>query len=91
MPTLSTSEPQFQLAFSSCVAALKRMATYDLDPPLARRLQDLSERKEFLGSEEYEELMALVRFSQQRSVEKLEAQLALNRLGEILPEMLDHP
>lgn len=50
-------------------------------------MHDLGERKEFLGKEEHEELLALVAFSQRRSIEKLEAQVALKRLIELLPEV----
>ncbi len=88
LATVSTTEPQFQLAVNSCVTALRRMAEYELDLPIADRLQDLSERKEFLNPSEHEELMALVAFAQQRTIEKLEAQVALKRLREILPEMV---
>jgi hypothetical protein len=85
LATVSTTEPRFKEAVDSCVASLRRLVTFELDPPIARRLQDLSERKEFLGETEHGELMALVAFTQRRSVERLEAQLALKRLREILP------
>lgn len=88
MSTLSTVEPRFQSAISACVAALRRVADYRLEMPLDHRMQDLSERKEFLGDQEHEELMALLAFSQQRTIEKLEAQVALKQLGEILPEFV---
>ena len=91
MSTLSTVEPKFQSAMSACVAALRRVANYELEAPLAHRLQDLSERKEFLGAEAHAELMALVAFSQQRTLEKLEAQVALKQLGELLPELVGAP
>lgn len=89
MSTVSTAEPRVQLALSSCVSALRRMAGYELDVPIARRLQELSERKEFLEKDEHDELMALVAFAQQRTIEKLEDQVALNRLREILPDMVN--
>jgi hypothetical protein len=73
---------------SACVAALRRVAEYRLESPLDLRLQNLSERKEFLGDEEHAELMALLAFSQRRTIEKLEAQVALKQLGEILPEFV---
>jgi hypothetical protein len=56
---------------------------------LARRLEELSERKEFLDQAGHDELMALVNFTQQRTIEKLEAQLALQRLRSVLPDMVD--
>ena len=89
LATVSTAEPQFRLAVTSCVAALRRMAGYELDPPIARRLQELSEQKEYLDKDEHDELLALVAFSRQRTIEKLEARVALDRLREILPEMVE--
>ncbi len=73
------------------VASLRRAADYELEAPLADRMRDLSERKEFLGAAEHEELMALVDFSQRRTIEKLEAELALQRLGKVLPEVVSPP
>lgn len=90
MSVVSTVEPGFQSAMTAVVASLRRAAGYELETPLATRIQDLAERKEFLGAAEHEELMALVDFSQRRSVEKLEAELALKRLGDVLPELLAH-
>jgi hypothetical protein len=72
----------------SCIAALRRLAQYELDAALARRLEELSERKEFLDPAAHDELMALVHFTQQRTMEKLEAQLALNRLRTIIPDLV---
>jgi len=54
-------------------------------------MQDLSERKEFLGAAEYKELLALVEFTQHRTIEKLEAEVALKRLGEVLPDLVARP
>jgi hypothetical protein len=46
----------------------------------------LGERKEFLTPAEHAELMALASFAQRRTIEKLEAELALRQLDAILPE-----
>jgi hypothetical protein len=91
MVTLSTSEPQLRLALNSTETALRRLANYELDPPLAGRLEFLSERKEFLNEEEHAELLALVGFARRRTIEKLEARLALKQLHEIVPEMVSAP
>jgi hypothetical protein len=74
-------------ALAPSVSALRRLARYKLEPPLDRRMHALGERKEFLGKEEHDELMALVNFAQRRSIEKLEAQVALKRLNELLPDV----
>jgi hypothetical protein len=48
----------------------------------------LGERKEYLSLAEHEELLALVDFAQQRTIEKLEARVALDRLHTALPGVL---
>jgi len=64
------------------------MAEYELDDSVNRRMRQLGERKEFLDEDEHAELMSLVDFAERRTREKLDAQLALNRLGEILPGLV---
>lgn len=67
-------------AWPSAVAALRRVAAYTLPPALDRRILDLGERKEELTPDEREELMAWVAFTQERSIERLAAQVALREL-----------
>ncbi|MDH3603634.1 MAG: hypothetical protein OEU26_28825 [Candidatus Tectomicrobia bacterium] len=88
MATLLIEDPQFQSAIEACVLSLKRIAEYELDPMLSRRMHELGERKEYLSQEEHGELMSLVDFSQKRTVEKLEAQSAPARLRAALPSLL---
>lgn len=83
------SEPRFESAMQLCVAALRRLAEYELDAAINDRMLDLGERKEFLNDSEHAELMSLVLFSERRTTEKLEAQLALEKLGEVLPEAIN--
>ena len=83
------SQPGLQTALGLCVGALRRIVEYELDPGINRRLRQLGERKERLDEGEHDELMSLVAFTETRSVEKLQAQLALKRLGEILPEVVE--
>ena len=66
------------------------MAEYELDPAIAQLLERLSERKEFLDQEKHDELLALVDFARQRTIEKLEARLALQRLRDVLPDMVEN-
>ena len=82
------SEPRFESALELCVSALRRMSRYELDEAVNRRMRQLGERKEFLSENEHAELISLVEFTERRTREKLDAQLALNRLGEILPELV---
>ncbi|HSF30814.1 MAG TPA: hypothetical protein VLK82_10135 [Candidatus Tectomicrobia bacterium] len=88
MATISIEDPQFQRAIQACAVALRRMANYELDPSLHRRMHELGERKEFLCQGEHEELLALVDFAHKRTIEKLEAQAALDRLRTALPGVL---
>jgi hypothetical protein len=88
MTTVSTEDPQFQSTIEACVVALKRMADHELNATLSQRTHELGERKEYLGPEEHEELLALVDFTQKRTVEKLEARAALSRLRAALPDLL---
>ena len=76
---VSTEEPQFLASIQACAVALRRIADYELDPSFQQRRHTLDERKEFLSPAECEELLALVDFAQQRTLEKLEAQVALSR------------
>lgn len=91
MIAASTADPQFLSALSSCVETLRKFAEYELEPSIDRRMQELGERKEFLNEGEHEELVALVSFAQRRNVEKLQAQVALRRLHEACPELVELP
>lgn len=75
----------------SCERALRRVADYRLDPALDQRLRDLGERKEWLSEAEHEELLALVAFTQQRTLEKLEAEAALQDLQSACAELAQTP
>jgi hypothetical protein len=88
MTTVSTDDPQFLSAIQACAVALRRLAEYELAPSLHNRLHALGERKEYLSPAEHEELLALVDFAHQRTREKLEARVALDRLQTALPGVL---
>ena len=75
-----------QTALRHGVRALQRVASYTLPSALDRRMLELGERKEFLGPAEREELLALVTFSQERTLEKLQAELAVRELQTLLPD-----
>jgi hypothetical protein len=91
MSAPSATEPARWAALASSAAALRRLAAYTLPPELDRRILDLGERKETLTPEERAELHAWVDFTQQRSVEWLEAELALRRLSDVFPELTERP
>lgn len=87
MATLSIPEPQLQAALKRCRTALRRVAGYVLDPALDQRMLELGENKEFLNPSEYKELMALIAFTQARTLDKLEAELALRQLEAVCPDL----
>jgi hypothetical protein len=60
--------------------------SYKLPAPIDRRLLFLSENKDNLNDVEREELLALVDFAEDRTVEKLQAKVILHRLGEAFPQ-----
>jgi hypothetical protein len=79
--------PQLRDALQVCVNTLGHLSPLELDPPLNRRMLDLGERKESLTESEYEELLSLISLSERRTREKREAELALRRLQEVVPEL----
>jgi hypothetical protein len=85
MTPLAAVDSQVRVALETCVSSLNKLASYQLESAFQQRLDDLGARKEFLGSVEHDELLALVEFSQRRTIEALEAQLALKRLREAFP------
>jgi cell division protein ZapA (FtsZ GTPase activity inhibitor) len=91
MSAVSTAEPRWQAAIHSCRQALRRLANSTLEPVLDERLRDLGERKESLSEDEYAVLLALVSFTEQRTLEKLEAERALRQLDAVAPEPGDAP
>ena len=72
-----------------CVSPLRRIAEYELPASLARRMHELGEKKELLSEPERGELMALVELWRERTLEKLEAQVALKRMGAHFPSLVD--
>jgi hypothetical protein len=77
---MSADNGRLQAALRTCERFLHRVADYRLDPALDQRLRDLGERKECLSKAEHDELLALVAFTQERTLEKLEAAAALQEL-----------
>lgn len=81
----AAAEPAWQSALAAPANALRRVAGYALPPALDRRLLDLGERKETLTPDEQAEPLAWVALTQERTAEKLAAELALRRLAAASP------
>ena len=86
MSPTTLSDSRVQSALRHGVHALKRVANYVLPAALDRHLQELGEDKEYLSAAAHEELLALVTFTQERTLEKLQAELALRELQSLLPD-----
>jgi len=84
--TPALTDSRVQSALRHGVRALKRVANYVLPAALDRRLQQLGENKEYLGAADHEELLALVTFTHERTLEKLQAEVALRELRTLLPD-----
>lgn len=68
-----------------CYSTLEQVASYRLPPAIDRRLMWLSENKQSLGVSERDELLALVDFAEDRTLEKAQARATLLRLVELFP------
>ncbi len=86
---MTAALPDRQHALTTSAAALRRTAGYALPPELDRRLLDLGERKHALTPDERAELLAWVAFTQQRSADRLGAEVALKRLTAAFPELAE--
>ncbi len=91
MSTVSTTDPSFRGAVDASITTLRRLADYEIPPSLDARLRELAERKDLLSSSEHDELLTLVEFAQHRTMEKLEAKVALDKLHRALPDLVIEP
>ena len=83
-----TSKQNIDELIRECASTLQRVAAYRLPPAVDRRLLWLSENKEVLSPAENDELLALIDFSEDRTVEKLQANVLLSRLAATCPELV---
>jgi hypothetical protein len=84
MATSTLSDARVQTALRHGVHALNRVANYVLPATLNKRLQELGENKEFLDPADHQELLDLVTFTEERTIVKLQAELALRELQALL-------
>jgi hypothetical protein len=87
MSAETQTEPEWKPALMASAAALRRLADYKLPPELDRRLHELGERKESLSPDERAEYLAWIAFTEERSIEKMRAELALHSLAAVCPEV----
>jgi hypothetical protein len=86
--TTSLDNERAEPVLRDCVTTLERVATYRLPTVIDERLLWLSENKETLSDAEREELLGLTEFSEQRTLEKVQAQAVLKRLGDLFPRLV---
>jgi lipase chaperone LimK len=89
MAATSDVAPQLRKALEGSLDALRRLADSELPAPVVRRMHQLGERKESLAEAELEEYLALVSFWKSRTLEKAEAAVALQRLREAAPDLVN--
>jgi hypothetical protein len=70
MTPTTLTDSRVQSALRHGVGALKRVANSVLPAALDRRLRELGENKEYLGATEHEELLALVTFTHERTLQQ---------------------
>lgn len=71
------------------IELLKKLAAYELEPGIDRLMLELGENKESLTPAQHRVLADLVEFTQQRTIEKFEARVALQRLKHFVPQLVD--
>jgi predicted ATPase len=86
--TASIDSAKVEPLLRDCVAALQRVADYRLPRAVDERLLWLGENKELLTEAERAEFLALAEFSEERTLEKVQAQAVLKRVREIYPRMV---
>ena len=85
--TVTRNNGTLDSLIQECAVTLQRVAAYRMPAAMDRRLLWLSENKDSLTQPEREELLALVDFSEDRTVEKLQAKVLLQRLAEAWPQL----
>lgn len=80
--------PQLRKALEGSLAALRRSAEAELPAAVVQRMHQLGERKDHLADAEREEYLGLVAFWKNRTLEKAEAAVALQRLREAVPDLV---
>lgn len=81
------SSAERRKALRACADALRVAADYRLPAALQRKLRKALDEKERASAAEHRELLILVEAAQERSLQKVKAQVALQQLLEAFPEL----
>ena len=87
--SISISDPKLHTALRSCWCPFAAWPIINSIPRSINGSRNWENVKNFYSAEEHAELMALINFTQKRSIEKLEAEVALERLREFFPDVVD--
>lgn len=75
-------------AVAECAAALRKFAGYRLEESLEQRMSQLMRNKDRLNAGQRLELQGLVDFWMKRTIDMLEARVALKSLAEAFPDVV---
>jgi len=89
MAVVSEFEPAQESAIVASADALKQKADYVLPKSIDKLILELGERKDSLTPDEREELLSWIEFAQDKTLEKVTAELALRQLRRAFPQILD--
>lgn len=74
-------------ALRACAEALRLASDYRLPTALQRKLRKALDEKEQVSPSQHRELLVLVEAAQERSLQKVKAQIALQQLLQAFPEL----
>ena len=85
--TASPDNSTRRKALRACAKALRVAANYRLPTPLQRKLRKTLDDPERTSPAEHQQLLILVEVAQERSLQKVKAQVALQQLLQAFPEL----
>ena len=91
IPTRKGMASDKRQALQICAEALRHAAERRLPRPLERKILKMIEAKESLTDAEHEQLVTLVGVSQEQSLQKVKAQVALELLHKAYPDLKGKP
>ena len=84
---IASSTSTRRKALRACADALRLTADFRLPNALQRKLRKTLDEKESASPSEHRELLMLVEAAQERSLQKVKAQVALQQLLQAFPEL----
>ncbi len=85
--SIASSSSTRRKALRACAEALRLTADYRLPNALQRKLRKALDEKEHVSPSQHRELLVLVEAAQERSLQKVKAQVALQQLVQAFPEL----